>query len=198
MADGAQNRVLDVKPNDERFAAKFADCVGEASIEVGTTLLPGDMTAPNLGVVLRTWRELQAEDPLVVHLWHDTQIATTWMSVSGSTEARRAALVKNLDRVLPVISVPDLTRSARGYDEDPDALIRLALAWSGSPDTEVRTLLLDALGSKQVDVRIAAAFAMALLKWPSFEKTLSDALAGETDMVAREVLRTCGGRFAHP
>ena len=106
----------------------------------------------------------------------------------GATEEKRAGLLNSLDVLLPIIEIADLKRKARGY-KDPNALIRLALALENPRDREARTLLEEGLASKKPPVRIAAASAMGILKWPSFEKRLTEALPGETDESAQAVLR---------
>jgi hypothetical protein len=186
--EGVKNRILNVKPNDQAFTTRFGAAVTVASGEIGIILVPQKPTAPSPEVTALTWREFRAEDPLMVQLVYDTKMPATWVSLFGATEEKRAGLLHSLDVLLPIIAIADLKRKARGY-KDPNALIRLALALENPRDREARMLLEEGLTSKKAPVRIAAASAMGILKWPSFEKRLTEALPGETDESAQAVLR---------
>lgn len=187
-------RVLKVRPNDARFTRRFSALLLVAGGELGAIMLEAGVGAASEDVLVHVWREARAGDPLHVHLSYDTKLPATWISVFGSTEERRAALLETLDLVIPAIPVAQLQKAALRARE-PNALLRLALALDDVPSPSAAAIFEKALRSPRPAFRIAAASAMGVLKWARLRASLERALAKEGDETTRRVmeaaLRAC-------
>ncbi|MGN6104052.1 MAG: hypothetical protein ACTHU0_03035 [Kofleriaceae bacterium] len=138
-------------------------------------------------VVEHYWRE-QVENGVTVTLIDDLAIGARYLCVAGGDPTQRQRVWKHLAVMLPVASTEELRRAALDPSSTPGLLPQLALSLNGVFEQETADILVGALASPTLDVRMSAAEAALLLRWSQLEPDLRLALDRETDAEGQQAL----------
>jgi hypothetical protein len=136
------------------------------------------------GVIGHTWTDLR--HAITVMLGVDDVIPARYLSIEA--EGDLEPIGRLLSGKLSALSRDTLVAQARHFDQDPGAILRLAMA-SDDKDDEVLDLLAQALAGKDKRARANAAMGATFVRWPELVKPLKTALKNEKDAGVKRLIK---------
>jgi hypothetical protein len=179
--------ILQGKPGDEEGLRYIGTIIRGLVGSLGTVFLYQHSEQRSDTVTEHYWQE-QAENGVRVVVVDDIEMPARYVYVSGSDPKRCRIVWKHLGLLAPIVQVDELRVQARDAEKDPGALPRLALALNAEFDPESFEIFIQCFRSRELEVRIAAAMAVVILKWRRFVPHVEAALARESDEEVRRVL----------
>jgi hypothetical protein len=126
----------------------------------------------------------------------DMRLQLRYFEIESELPEETDKVASWLEELLPVAPLSELQETAREMmQDDPDALVRLALGVSDSSDPISLQLLRDGMTSPDELVRFRAAEAASLTRWPELRsdlKRLLDDSSPEVRKMASHAVKACG------
>lgn len=179
--------VLRSDPQDAAFIRAVNEAVEAMVVILRSVFLYEYSEQRSETVVEHYWRE-QAENGVTVTLIDDLAMEGRYLCVAGGDPTQRQRVWKNLAVMLPVVSTEELRRSALDPASSPALLPQLALSQNGVFEQETADIIVSALASPTLDVRMSAAEAALLLRWKQLAPDLQLALERETEAEGQQAL----------
>jgi hypothetical protein len=181
-------RILKKRQIDRDLEKLVGGLVFPVGREMGVIFLQRASIQPSPGMTVHLWQEYREKQPIELRLIEDSQMPARIISVSAPSFDQVHAALEIMSHVLKFESKITLKQQARKPNKDPGALMRLALTIKDEPDAEASEILIQSLGSRTVDVRIAAASAMGVLRSKHYNQALTKALQKEKDSTVLKVI----------
>ena len=181
-------RILKKRQIDRDLEKLIGGLVFLVGREMGIIFLQRASVQPGPGVMVHLWQEHQAKQPVELRLIEDSQMPAQIISVNAPSLAQVQVALEIMSHVLKFESKITLKQQARKPNKDPGALMRLALTIKDEPDAEAREILIQSLGSRTANARIAAASAMGVLRSKDYSQALTKALQTEKDSTVLKVI----------
>ncbi len=143
------------------------------------------LTAISNTFTVTSWH--RPDDSLEIQLVEDDAMPARWFSVVGR-QAEADHVLSILEPQLPIWPLDELEKKASLPAIDPGAVTRLALGAEEYSDNTFE-IIARALRSRKAEIRIAAAMATGVLRWPQFVPGLQTAAEKEPNEAAKRVLQ---------
>jgi len=189
MASSSNSLVLKSSPRNEAIQQWLNEILQVVDQKLGLGFLYDGVVEPSApGTVVHTWSEVD-EPELEIQLACDDVRHVRYVSVLSSDEPLRRRVVEELRQRVAFRTAAELREDLRRTGgSDPDQYVHLALALDQEADPESLALIRQGLRSPQLETRLAAGEAAAILRAPELAADLGAALEQETNEEARRAL----------
>ena len=178
--------MLRTHPDDESVFEAMYPVLNELALRHGLAFRYGSVEQPAEDMVRHVYHEQSSRAEL--SLVNDWRAQAQYITVEAADANLAQAIASTVAERLPSWTLDALRADAEmRMDEEPEALVRLALAAGEHAEPEVAALIERAAAAEDDLIRFRAAEAAAITGWPRFADVFRPLAAGDSSPEVREM-----------